>query len=76
MPALCLLYFGFSDIFRNVGLVVKERDGSRKLNSIIKYAQNVTRYCTVAICNKLCLLRHFFNGFKAQSRLYSIKFFA
>ncbi|XP_068448778.1 ATP-dependent DNA helicase Q1-like [Clinocottus analis] len=67
----CILYFGFSDIFRISTMVVMENVGQKKLLQIVDYCQNVDR-CRRSLmavhfdevwddegCNKMCdVCRH------------------
>ncbi|XP_061523623.1 ATP-dependent DNA helicase Q1 isoform X2 [Phycodurus eques] len=43
LPADCIVYFGFSDIFRISTMVVMENVGQQKLNQMVTYCQNVDR---------------------------------
>nr|XP_018669737.1 ATP-dependent DNA helicase Q1 [Ciona intestinalis] len=40
-PALCLLYFGFTDVFKQSTMVMTERTGLDNLNQMIKYCLDV-----------------------------------
>ncbi|XP_076818704.1 ATP-dependent DNA helicase Q1-like isoform X2 [Clavelina lepadiformis] len=51
--ALCLLYFGFSDIFRQSSMVLTERTGLDKLSHMISYCHNLKK------CRRN-LLAHYF----------------
>lgn len=42
-PADCIVYFGFSDIFRISTMVVMENVGQAKLLQMVDYCQNVDR---------------------------------
>lgn len=52
-PADCILYFGFSDIFRISTMVVMENVGQQKLLQIVDYCQNVDR------CRRSLMSVHF-----------------
>lgn len=57
LPADCIVYFGFSDIFRISTMVVMENVGQQKLLQMVDYCQNVDSCCC---CNELvgiCLVR-------------------
>lgn len=41
LPALCLLYFGFSDVFRQSTLVLTENTGQENLSKMVKYCLNL-----------------------------------
>lgn len=45
-PADCIVYFGFSDIFRISTMVVMENVGQQKLLQMVDYCQNVDRWHT------------------------------
>ncbi|XP_061662705.1 ATP-dependent DNA helicase Q1 isoform X2 [Syngnathoides biaculeatus] len=66
LPADCIVYFGFSDIFRLSTMVVMENVGQQKLNQMVTYCQSVDR-CRRALlalyfdevwddkqCNQMC----------------------
>uniref|UniRef100_A0A8D3AVW3 ATP-dependent DNA helicase n=1 Tax=Scophthalmus maximus TaxID=52904 RepID=A0A8D3AVW3_SCOMX len=71
-PADCIVYFGFSDIFRISTMVVMENVGQQKLLKMVDYCQNVDR-CRRSLmavhfdevwddegCNQMCdTCRHF-----------------
>lgn len=42
-PADCIVYFGFSDIFRISTMVVMENVGQQKLKQMVDYCQNIDR---------------------------------
>ncbi|GAA6224926.1 ATP-dependent DNA helicase Q1 isoform X3 [Lates japonicus] len=52
-PADCIVYFGFSDIFRISTMVVMENVGQQKLLQIVDYCQNVDR------CRRSLMAIHF-----------------
>ncbi|XP_051974590.1 ATP-dependent DNA helicase Q1 isoform X2 [Xyrauchen texanus] len=70
-PADCIVFYGFSDIFRISTMVVMENTGQQKLQNMVAYCQNVDR-CRRAMmaihfdevwnddkCNKMCdVCRH------------------
>lgn len=70
-PADCIVYYGFSDIFRISTMVVMENVGQQKLLQMVDYCQNVDR-CRRSLmavhfdevwddegCNKMCdICRH------------------
>lgn len=43
-PADCVIYFGFSDIFRISTMVVMENVGQQKLRQMLDYCQSIDRY--------------------------------
>ncbi|XP_074481070.1 ATP-dependent DNA helicase Q1 isoform X2 [Sebastes fasciatus] len=53
LPADCIIYFGFSDIFRISTMVVMENVGQQKLLQIVDYCQNVDR------CRRSLMAVHF-----------------
>ncbi|KAM9772205.1 ATP-dependent DNA helicase Q1 isoform 2-T2 [Syngnathus typhle] len=53
LPADCIIYYGFSDIFRISSMVVMENVGQQKLNQMVTYCQNVDR------CRRSLLAVHF-----------------
>ncbi|XP_051911748.1 ATP-dependent DNA helicase Q1 isoform X2 [Hippocampus zosterae] len=53
LPADCIVYFGFADIFRISTMVVMENVGQQKLNQMVAYCQNVDR------CRRSLLAVHF-----------------
>ncbi|KAM7377819.1 hypothetical protein PAMA_012964 [Pampus argenteus] len=52
-PADCIVYFGFSDIFRISTMVVMENVGQQKLLQMVDYCQNVDR------CRRSLMAVHF-----------------
>uniref|UniRef100_A0A3Q3Q7G8 ATP-dependent DNA helicase n=1 Tax=Monopterus albus TaxID=43700 RepID=A0A3Q3Q7G8_MONAL len=52
-PADCIVYFGFSDIFRISTMVVMENVGQQKLLQMVDYCQNVER------CRRSLMAVHF-----------------
>ncbi|XP_018552644.1 ATP-dependent DNA helicase Q1 isoform X2 [Lates calcarifer] len=52
-PADCIVYFGFSDIFRISTMVVMENVGQQKLLQIVDYCQNIDR------CRRSLMAVHF-----------------
>ncbi|XP_076578234.1 ATP-dependent DNA helicase Q1 isoform X2 [Chaetodon auriga] len=52
-PADCIVYFGFSDIFRISTMVVMENVGQQKLRQIVAYCQNIDR------CRRSLMAVHF-----------------
>ncbi|XP_051247652.1 ATP-dependent DNA helicase Q1 isoform X2 [Dicentrarchus labrax] len=52
-PADCIVYFGFSDIFRISTMVVMENVGQQKLRQMVDYCQNVDR------CRRSLMAVHF-----------------
>uniref|UniRef100_A0A8D3CZ66 ATP-dependent DNA helicase n=1 Tax=Scophthalmus maximus TaxID=52904 RepID=A0A8D3CZ66_SCOMX len=52
-PADCIVYFGFSDIFRISTMVVMENVGQQKLLKMVDYCQNVDR------CRRSLMAVHF-----------------
>nr|CAB3265512.1 ATP-dependent DNA helicase Q1 [Phallusia mammillata] len=42
LPALCLLYFGFTDIFRQSSMVLTERTGLDNLQRMVEYSQDLS----------------------------------
>ncbi|XP_070709863.1 ATP-dependent DNA helicase Q1 [Pempheris klunzingeri] len=52
-PADCIVYFGFSDIFRISTMVVMENVGQQKLQQMVDYCQNVDR------CRRSLMAVHF-----------------
>uniref|UniRef100_UPI0037E89F49 ATP-dependent DNA helicase Q1 isoform X1 n=1 Tax=Semicossyphus pulcher TaxID=241346 RepID=UPI0037E89F49 len=52
-PADCIVYFGFSDIFRVSTMVVMENVGQQKLLQMVDYCQNVDR------CRRSLMAVHF-----------------
>uniref|UniRef100_H2ZMJ5 ATP-dependent DNA helicase n=1 Tax=Ciona savignyi TaxID=51511 RepID=H2ZMJ5_CIOSA len=40
-PALCLIYFGFWDIFRQTSMVFKERTGIANLSKVVQYCHDL-----------------------------------
>ncbi|XP_029016245.1 ATP-dependent DNA helicase Q1 [Betta splendens] len=52
-PADCIVYFGFSDIFRVSTMVVMENVGQQKLLKMVDYCQNVDR------CRRSLMAVHF-----------------
>ncbi|XP_028278446.1 ATP-dependent DNA helicase Q1 isoform X2 [Parambassis ranga] len=52
-PADCIVYFGFSDIFRISTMVVMENVGQKKLLQMVDYCQNVDR------CRRSLMAVHF-----------------
>ncbi|XP_077357391.1 ATP-dependent DNA helicase Q1 isoform X2 [Festucalex cinctus] len=53
LPADCIVYYGFADIFRISTMVVMENVGQKKLNQMVAYCQNVDR------CRRSLLAVHF-----------------
>uniref|UniRef100_A0A3Q2YZQ3 ATP-dependent DNA helicase n=1 Tax=Hippocampus comes TaxID=109280 RepID=A0A3Q2YZQ3_HIPCM len=53
LPADCIVYFGFADIFRISTMVVMENVGQQKLNQMVAYCQNVDS------CRRSLLAVHF-----------------
>lgn len=43
-PALCLLYYGFADIFKQSTMVMREHTGLRNLRKMLEYCQNSTGF--------------------------------
>ncbi|KAM4615002.1 ATP-dependent DNA helicase Q1 isoform 2-T2 [Polymixia lowei] len=52
-PADCIVYFGFSDIFRISTMVVMENVGQQKLRQMVDYCQNIDR------CRRSLMAVHF-----------------
>ncbi|KAG8005832.1 ATP-dependent DNA helicase Q1 [Nibea albiflora] len=52
-PADCIVYFGFSDIFRISTMVVMENVGQQKLKQMVDYCQNIDR------CRRSLMAVHF-----------------
>ncbi|XP_060927520.1 ATP-dependent DNA helicase Q1 isoform X1 [Limanda limanda] len=52
-PADCIVYFGFSDIFRISTMVVMENVGQQKLLKMVNYCQNIDR------CRRSLMAVHF-----------------
>ncbi|CAN9508022.1 unnamed protein product [Ophioblennius macclurei] len=52
-PADCIVYFGFTDIFRISTMVVMENVGQQKLLQMVEYCQNVDR------CRRSLMAVHF-----------------
>ncbi|XP_034529050.1 ATP-dependent DNA helicase Q1 isoform X1 [Notolabrus celidotus] len=52
-PADCIVYFGFSDIFRISTMVVMENVGQQKLLQMVNYCQNIDR------CRRSLMAVHF-----------------
>ncbi|XP_039999850.1 ATP-dependent DNA helicase Q1 isoform X1 [Xiphias gladius] len=52
-PADCIVYFGFSDIFRISTMVVMENVGQQKLLQMVDYCQNIDR------CRRSLMAVHF-----------------
>ncbi|XP_022605452.1 ATP-dependent DNA helicase Q1 isoform X2 [Seriola dumerili] len=52
-PADCIIYFGFSDIFRISTMVVMENVGQQKLLQMVDYCQNIDR------CRRSLMAVHF-----------------
>ncbi|XP_039250997.2 ATP-dependent DNA helicase Q1-like isoform X1 [Styela clava] len=55
LPALCLLYYGFADIFRQSTMVLTEQTGLTNLNKVLEYCQNLNK------CRRKILFSHFGN---------------
>uniref|UniRef100_A0A3B5KYY4 DNA 3'-5' helicase n=1 Tax=Xiphophorus couchianus TaxID=32473 RepID=A0A3B5KYY4_9TELE len=53
LPADCIVYFGFADIFRISTMVVMENAGYQKLLQMVAYCQNVDR------CRRSLMAVHF-----------------
>ncbi|XP_008399416.1 ATP-dependent DNA helicase Q1 [Poecilia reticulata] len=53
LPADCIIYFGFADIFRISTMVVMENAGYQKLLQMVAYCQNVDR------CRRSLMAVHF-----------------
>ncbi|XP_054880232.1 ATP-dependent DNA helicase Q1 isoform X2 [Poeciliopsis prolifica] len=53
LPADCIIYFGFADIFRISTMVVMENTGYQKLLQMVAYCQNVDR------CRRSLMAVHF-----------------
>ncbi|XP_051547289.1 ATP-dependent DNA helicase Q1-like isoform X2 [Myxocyprinus asiaticus] len=52
-PADCIVFYGFSDIFRISTMVVMENTGQQKLHNMVAYCQNVDR------CRRALMAIHF-----------------
>nr|XP_046234839.1 ATP-dependent DNA helicase Q1 isoform X2 [Scatophagus argus] len=52
-PADCIVYFGFSDVFRISTMVVMENVGQQKLRQMVDYCQNIDR------CRRSLMAVHF-----------------
>ncbi|XP_058273598.1 ATP-dependent DNA helicase Q1 isoform X1 [Hemibagrus wyckioides] len=52
-PADCIVFYGFSDIFRVSTMVVMENTGQQKLQNMVAYCQNVDR------CRRAMMAVHF-----------------
>ncbi|KAK3517902.1 hypothetical protein QTP70_027310 [Hemibagrus guttatus] len=52
-PADCIVFYGFSDIFRVSTMVVMENTGQQKLQNMVAYCQNVDR------CRRAVMAVHF-----------------
>uniref|UniRef100_A0A3B1IRN9 ATP-dependent DNA helicase n=1 Tax=Astyanax mexicanus TaxID=7994 RepID=A0A3B1IRN9_ASTMX len=52
-PADCIVFYGFSDIFRISTMVVMENTGQQKLQNMVAYCQNVDR------CRRAMMAVHF-----------------
>ncbi|XP_037551704.1 ATP-dependent DNA helicase Q1 [Nematolebias whitei] len=53
LPADCIVYFGFADIFRISTMVVMENTGQQKLKQMLEYCQNIDR------CRRSLMAVHF-----------------
>ncbi|KAJ1361470.1 hypothetical protein KIN20_038422 [Parelaphostrongylus tenuis] len=53
LPAVCILYFRLSDIFRQSTMICTERTGMRNLYAMVQYA------CTPGVCRRKHLVHHF-----------------
>nr|XP_026690193.1 ATP-dependent DNA helicase Q1-like isoform X1 [Ciona intestinalis] len=47
-PSLCLLYFGFWDVFRQTSMVFRERTGTENLSKVVKFCHNL-KTCRVEL---------------------------